>query len=182
MNLTPFTSLVWAYQLHYYLCFRTHRRRHFFHSKEALLKDLITEICERHDYHLLECQTYSNQLRCLVSLRPIQCVAKTIQTIKANASRESAKQLGLKAPVWARGYLARSVGPVRIGAVREYLQQQATRHGYYSRVLPPVYRYRVAEPICLKTAHASFELNHHLVLATYQRKGVFNVKSWEITK
>jgi REP element-mobilizing transposase RayT len=54
MNLTPFKSLTWAYQLHYYLCFRTHRRHQSFLSKESLLKEFITEICERHQYHLLE--------------------------------------------------------------------------------------------------------------------------------
>jgi putative transposase len=174
MNLTPFTSLSWAYQLHYYLCFRTYRRRRFFQAREELLKQLVREICERHDYHLLECQPFSDQLRCLVSLRPSQCVAKTIQTIKSNAARESARQLRLKAPLWARGYLARSVGHVRREAVRKYLEQQPTHHGYDSRVRPPVYRFRAPEPVCLKSAHASFELNHHLLLATSQRKGVFS--------
>src|SRR5437867_7726247 len=118
MNLTIFTSLVWAYQLHYYLCFRTHRRRQFFLSKESLLEELIGEICKRHEYHLLECQPHPDQLRCLVSLQPNQCVAKTIQILKTNSSREGARYLALQAPVWARGYLARSVGRVRIVAVR----------------------------------------------------------------
>jgi len=173
MNLTAFTSLAWAYQLHYYVCFRTHRRSQLFQSSEALLKGLVEEICETHDYHLLECKSYEDQLRCLVSLRPTQCVAKTIQTIKTNASRECGLQLGLKAPVWARGYLARSVGRVRIGAVRKYLQQQSAHHGYDARLRPPVYRYSAAEKVILRAAHASFELNHHLVLATSQRKGIF---------
>jgi len=41
------------------------------------------------------------------------------------------------------------------------------------RLLPPVYRYRAPLPVRLKAAHASFELNHHLVFATCQRTGVF---------
>jgi putative transposase len=174
MNLTPFTSLTWAYQLHYYLCFRTHRRRQSFLSTESLLKEFITEICERHQYHLLECQSHPDHFRSLVSLRPDQAVAKTIQTIKTNSSREWCKRFELQPPLWARGYLARSVGQVRISAVQTYLDQQSAHHGYDLRLLPPVYRYRVEAPIILTASHAAFDLNHHLVLATCQRKGIFN--------
>lgn len=173
MYLTPFTSLAWAYQLHYYLCFRTHRRRPSFASKAAQLTELIGEICARHDYHLLECRPQPDQLRCLVSLRPAQPISKVMQTIKTNSSREGSQQFSLAKPVWARGFLAKSVGRIRIGAVRKYLEQQSKHHGYDSRVLPPVYRYRAPQPVVLKAAHSSFELNHHLVFATCQRKGVF---------
>jgi len=173
MYLTPFTSLAWAYQLHYYLCFRTHRRRPLFASKAARLTEFVTEICARHDYHLLECQPHPNQLRCLVSLQPAQTISKVMQTIKTNSSRECTHQFNLAKPVWARGFLAKSVGHVRIGAVRKYLEQQSKHHGYDSRVLPPVYRYRAHQPVKLQAAHASFELSHHLVLATCQRKGIF---------
>jgi len=174
MILTPYTSLKWAYQLHYYLCFRTHRRRTTFLSTESVLKDIVAEICGRHSYHLLECQPHPDQLRSLVSLRPEQPLAKTIQTIKTNSSREWNERFDLNPPLWARGYLARSVGQVRLSAVRKYLEQQSTHHGYDLRLLPPVYRYRVERPITLTTKHSSFELNHHLVLATSQRKGIFN--------
>ena len=174
MYLTPFTSLSWAYQLHYYLCFRTHRRRLFFLSKELVLNELVAEICDRHDYHLLECQTRSDQLRSLVSLRPEQSLAKTVQTIKTNSSREWNRRFDTQPPLWARGYLARSVGQVRINAVRNYLDQQSAHHGYDARLLPPIYRYRAEKPISLTARHASFELTHHLVFVTCQRKGIFN--------
>ncbi len=174
MYLTPFTSVAWAYQLHYYLCFRTHRRRPLFSSKAAQLIELVSEICARHDYHLLECRPYPDQIRCLVSLQPAQPISKVLQTIKTNSSREFSEQFDLAKPVWARGFLAKSVGRMRIGAVRKYLEQQSKHHGYDSRVLPPVYRYRASQPSALQATHASFELNHHLVLATCQRKGVFS--------
>lgn len=137
------------------------------------MKELITEICERHEYHLLECQPHADQLRCLVSLRPEQPVAKTIQTMKTNASREFSAKFRLQPPIWARGYLARSVGHVRIDAVRKYLEQQPSHHGYETRLLPPVYHYRADEPIALVAPHSVFELTHHLVLATWQRRGIF---------
>jgi REP element-mobilizing transposase RayT len=95
MYLTPFTSLAWAYQLHYYLCFRTHRRRSLFASKAVELTELISEICVRHNYHLLECQPHPDELRCLVSLQPTQPISKVMQTIKTNSSRECSQQFDL---------------------------------------------------------------------------------------
>ncbi len=160
MYLTPFTSLAWAYQLHYYLCFRTHRRRSLFSSRLAQLTELVSEICARHDYHLLECQPHPEQIRCLLSLQPAHRISDVMQTIKTNSSRECSQQFDLAKPVWAHGFLAKSVGRMRISAVRKYLEQQSKHQGYDSRVLPPVYRYRASQPVALLAAHASFELNH----------------------
>jgi REP element-mobilizing transposase RayT len=107
MQLPPFTTLSWAYQLHYYVCFRTHRRRACFAEERNVetLTAALTEICQRHEYHLLESQIYPDHVRCLLSLRPEQTLSTAIQTIKTNASRECNRQLGLAAPLWARGYL-----------------------------------------------------------------------------
>ncbi len=182
MYLTPFTTLTWAYQLHYYLCFRTYRRRAFFSSESAteVLTELVREICARHDYHLLQLHIYPDQVRCLLSLQPAQAISKVIQTLKANSSRECGLRLELTKPVWASGYLARSVGRMRIGAVKEYLEQQAQHHGYDRRVLPPIYRYRAHRPVTLGAAHSAFELNHHLVLSTQYRHGVFTCSMGEM--
>ena len=108
MFLTPLSSLTWAYQLHYYLCFRTRSRCPHFSTDaaSAALKVITTEICERHDYHLLAHDIYADESRCLLSLKPNQAVAKVMQTIKANSSRDCGYSLGLVAPVWERGYLA----------------------------------------------------------------------------
>jgi putative transposase len=163
MHLDPFDNLAWAYQLHYYLCFRTRRRRARLTPE---LYHTLTEICGRHDYHLLQSRIYPDHLRCLVSLRPAQKIAKVIQTLKANSSPESG--------FWERGYLAQSVGRIRIETVKTYIDDQAHHHGYSMRLLPPVFRYRSEQPIVLTAAHASFELNYHLVFATHRRIGVFD--------
>ena len=175
MYLTSYKTLTWAYQLHYYLCFRTHRRRQLFSSGEIAdaLNHLVTEISANHDYHLLEHHTYSNQLRCLLSLRPSQTVAKAIQILKSNSARELARLFAVPTPIWARGYLARSSGHVRTSSVHAYLEGQAAHHGYANRILPPVFRYRASAPGVLSSAHAGFDLSHQLVLSTNQRKGVF---------
>ena len=171
MYLTPYMTLTWAYQLHYYLCFRTHRRKQVFASAgvEKRLADLLAEISANHDYHLLDHQTYSNQLRCLLSLRPSHAVAKVVQILKCNSARE----LSFSIPLWASGYAARSSGRIRTSAVRAYLEKQATHHGYANRVLPPIFKYRAQTPVILPADHACFDLSHHLVFSTKQRKGVF---------
>jgi putative transposase len=173
MNLTYFTSLSWAYQLHYYLCFRTHRRRQVFLNQQPLI-DIVSEICARHDLHLLDCESYPDQFRCLVSLKPDLCVAKCIQTLKTNASREWNLRMQTSPPLWARGYFARSVGRVRLQAVRTYIEEQSTHHGYDGRLLPPVYGYRAESPLVLASPRAVFDLSHHLVLATRYRNGIFD--------
>lgn len=176
MILTPYDSLSWAYELHYYLCSQTHLRRESLLGRELFLEQVIAEICDHHDYHLLECRPYANQFRSLVSLRPSQSVAKTITTIKTNASREFNRKFSVAPPLWARGYLAQSVGHVRIGAVQHYLELQPTHHGYDKRVNPPVYRYRSQPPIILQAPHCVFNLAHHLVLSTRYRQGVFSAQ------
>src|SRR5215510_2860659 len=169
MYLTPFTSLSWAYQLHYNLCFRTHRRRPIPDSSIETVDELISEICQHHSFHLLECEPHADYVRSLISLQPSQPIAKVAQVIKTNSSRE----LPLTKPVWARGYWARSVGRMRIDAVRQYLERQAAHHGYVSRVLPPVFLFRATQLVELRSPHAWFDLSHHLVFGTRNRKGLF---------
>ncbi|MGE0886907.1 MAG: IS200/IS605 family transposase [Blastocatellales bacterium] len=181
VQVPPFTTLKWAYQIHYYVCFRTHRRRACF-AEERNVETLISalaEICQRHEYRLLESRVYPDHVRLLLSLRPEQVVSAAIQTVKTNASRECNRQSGLTAPLWARGYLARSVGRVPLSIVKQYLDQQTEHHGYAKRAKPPVFRYRAEEPAPLSVAHAAFELSHHLVFATRYRRGVFGMELGE---
>jgi len=135
---------------------------------------MLTEVCAEHDYHLLQCKIYPDHFRCLISLRPQHSIATVIQTLKTNLSREYGAEFKAAPPLWARGYLARSVGRVRTKNVGRYLKDQARHHGYDKRVRPPVYRYRATAPIHLPAAHAVFDLTHHLVLATRYRKSVFD--------
>jgi putative transposase len=175
MYLKPLANLSWAYQLHYYLCFRTHRRKTLFSPDERIdaLSQELSQICEHHGHHLLRAKCYSDHLRCLLSLRPSDSISKTLQTVKTNLSRELGLRFRLQAPVWADGFLARSVGRVRIDAVRNYLDSQSEHHGYAGRTHPPVFRFAAKNPTALTAAHSVFDLNHHVVLATRYRRGIF---------
>lgn len=176
MLLESLKTISWAYQLHYYLCFRTRRVAAVFTTPERVeaLEAALRELCEQHEYHLLQAKVYPDHLRCLLSLRPAQAISKVIQTIKANSARLFNAQYALTPPLWGRGFLARSVGRVRLGVVKEYISGQAEHHGYEKRLRPPVSRYSAEEAVTLTAAHASFDLNHHLVFATRYRRGLFD--------
>jgi len=173
--LEPFTELQWAYQLHYYICFRTSWRREEFGeaNRQTSLSRLLAEVCGKHDYHLLQHKVYPDHLRCLLSLKPDHSISVVINKLKSNVPSEFCSGFGLEPPLWATGYLARSVGRVRIQAVKEYLANQAEHHGYSARASPPVFRHRSDQPVALRAAHAVFDLNYHLVFATRFRRSVF---------
>lgn len=176
MRLQPYTQMHWAYQLHYYLCFQAHRRRSLFISDEqtTMLLNTLAQVCSQHEYHLLRSRIYPDHLRCLVSLRPNQAIATVMKRIKGIVSREYGVRFATAPPLWARGYLARSVGRVRVESVRRYLEHQASHHGYDRRVRPPVFRYHTKTIAHLSAAHAAFDLTHHLVFATHYRSAVFD--------
>jgi REP-associated tyrosine transposase len=100
-------------------------------------------------------------------------ISTVIQAIKANSARLFNAQFALTPPLWGRGFLARSVGRVRLNLVKRYISGQAEHHGYDRRIRPPISRFKIDEPIILTSAHSSFDLNYHLVVATQYRRGVF---------
>lgn len=175
MHAEPLSDLRWAYQLHYYLCFQTHRSQKLFcnSDREYALSAIFAEICKRHQFHLVGSKIYTNHVRLLVSLRPNVTISKVIQTVKTNSARALSSAFDVNAPIWGRGYLAKSVGRVRTGEVKRYIEEQSEHHGYAKRVLPPVYRFRAKCLKALVAEHSFFELSHHLVFATKRRAGIF---------
>ena len=80
----PFTHLEPAYQLHYYLCFKTHYLREALVDPEerSLITLALGSVCEKEGYHLLEGNVESTYVRLLLSLRPDQSVAQAVQRLK----------------------------------------------------------------------------------------------------
>lgn len=88
MLIESLQTISWAYQLHYYLCFRTRRCRSVFIKPEHAdaLNAALREICQRHNYHLLQSKVYPDHLRCLLSLRPEQTISSVIRTDQSQLS------------------------------------------------------------------------------------------------
>ncbi|HXU37066.1 MAG TPA: IS200/IS605 family transposase [Blastocatellia bacterium] len=181
MQVEPFKEISWAFQLHYHICFRTHRRKPIFDDQQrtVALAEALSELCTMNDVHLIEKDFQPEHVQLVLSLRPSQLISYVLKRLKGRSSAALCREFELSPPLWARGYLARSAGSVRIQAVKLYIESQAEHHGYAKRPLPPVFKFRAKEPDVLATAHSTFDLNHHLVLATRFRRGVFGSKSGE---
>ncbi len=133
-----FKYLEAAYQLHSYCCFKTHYLRPLFASSEAQksINDTVEDVCNRHDYHLLDIKVSDNYVRLLLSLKPDQTVSRAVQMMKGNISHQFSRncrdiltRYRTKSP-WAEGYFARSSGKADISTVRRYVESQAAHHGY----------------------------------------------------
>ena len=181
VQLEPFKEISWAFQLHYHICFRTHRRKTVFDdpSRTAALSQALTDLCKTNDIHLLQKDCQPAHVQLVLSLRPRQLISDVLKRLKGRSSAALCREFALTPPLWARGYLALSAGHVRVEAVKHYLARQAEHHGYSDRALPPVFRFRATNPKVLATAHSSFDLTHHLILATRFRRGVFGSKTGE---
>ena len=121
--MTPptFTKLTSAYQLHFYLCFKSYRSFPLF--AEHIIRDALVEVaqsvCQRQDYHLLETQASDDHLRLLVSLKPEHAVSEVAMMLKGNIARELNLRFANREKKWlGTGYFARTSGRIDIGAAR----------------------------------------------------------------
>lgn len=181
MPLPPYKSLEGAYQLHFYLVFKTHCLRPLFKNEDQqmLIRSVLDEVCRRHAFHLLETNVTEDHLRILVSLKPQQEVSTTVKTMKGNISR----QFGLafphelprtKTPL-GRGYFARTSGKVSVESVRHYVQSQVGHHGYSGEWTKPLkYRNAAFTSPAFQLPHSLCILDYHLVLVTKFRAPLFD--------
>jgi len=183
MSTVPFTHLDSAYQLHHYVCFKTHYLREVLSGAKE--RDLIATaaqaICNREGYHLLETQVESAHVRMLVSLTPSQTVSQAVQRIKGNLSRRFSAEFPsyleqLHMPtLWARGYFARSSGKVDADTVRAYVDSQVSHHGYRGTWTESL---RLKNPDfkspAFSLAHCLTILQYHLVFVTDFRVPLFD--------
>src|SRR5687768_9869774 len=84
-----FTALDSAYQLHFYLCFKTHYLHPSFVNKEenSLVRRVLEDVCTRGQYHLLEASVNQDHVRLLLSLKPDQRVSRAVKMLKGNVDR-----------------------------------------------------------------------------------------------
>ena len=175
---TPtFTSLEAAYQLHFYLCFKTHSSRPLFTSSavQQTLTEVTAEVCNRNDYHLLETQVSPDHLRLLISLKPQHTVSGVVRMLKGNLSRELIRRSFGTSIQLARSYFARSSGKVDIQTVRDYVGRQVSHHGYRGKWTEALaYENSAFSSPAFELKHCVSILNYHLVFATQNRTPIFD--------
>ena len=179
----PFKALEAAYQLHFYLLFKTRYLRPLMagNDEQGLITTVLDDVCVREQYHLLDASITPNHLRLLISLKPEQTISHLVKTIKGNLSH----QFGAEFPerlkrhnartLLARGYFARSSGKVNLEMARRYVETQAPHHGYKGIWTKPLScRNPTFESPAFKLAHCLCMLDYHVVLSTQSRISLFD--------
>ena len=180
MDRPTFTTLEAAYQLHFYLYFKTYCSRPLFAepSTREVLSSVTNDVCQREGYHLLEANISADHIRLLISLKPDHTVSRAVNMLKGNLSRE----LGLRFPAKAsagewlgKGYFSRSSGKADVEAVRLYVSRQVSHHGYRGKWTEGL---EFANPNfktpAFEFGHSLSTLAYHVVLVTAGRAPVFD--------
>jgi putative transposase len=178
-----FKALEAAYQLHFYLCFKTQYLKPLFATRDAqsLVQETLHDVCQRRDYHLMETDITDDHLRLLVSLQPSQTISDTVKMLKGNLDHQFGRnfrellELNHTTKLWARGYFARSSGKVSLELARQYVDSQVSHHGYKGEWTKPLsLRNEQFKSPAFQLAHSFCALNYHLVLATQDRIPLFD--------
>jgi putative transposase len=170
------TALEAAYQLHYYLWFKTYYLQPLLASadRQRLAETVIADTCSRNHYSLLESDSDSTHLRLLVSLQPTHTVSKVVKLLKGNLQYQFGKAFdGEK--LLGRGYFARTAGRVDLERARNYVSSQITHHGYRGEWTKPLkFRNSAFRSPAFSFEHCCTILNYHLVCATNARIPIFD--------
>jgi REP-associated tyrosine transposase len=171
-----FTALEAAYQLHYYLWFKTHYLQPILSDqpKQELADTVLANTCSREQLHLLESDIKDTQLRLLLSLKPSQTISEVVRKLKGNLQHQSRKAFDVP-KLFGKGYFARSSGRINLEAARNYVEQQAAHHGYQGTWTKPLkFRNPDFKSPAFAFEHCAAILNYHLVLVTQNRIPVFD--------
>ena len=172
-----------AYQLHFYLCFKTHYLKPAIatSSAQSLIHSVVDELCVREGYHLLEADIGETKLRLLLSLKPTHTVSNVAKMLKGNLDREFSLKLrehlsrNRMKRLWARGYFATSSGKVSLETVQRYVHSQVSHHGYKGEWTTPLtFRNPAYKSPAFSLAHSFCLLNYHIVMVTQSRIPVFD--------
>jgi putative transposase len=170
-----FTALEAAYQLRYYLSFKTKHLKPTLAATQTqdLAHQVLADVCDRNSYHLLETNINQDHLRLLISLQPLHTVSKTVRMLKGNLQYRFGKS-GFEAKL-AEGYFARSAGTIDMECVRKYVDDQVSHHGYVGEWTESlIFRNQNFASPAFAFAHHVSILDYHLVLATQNRLALFD--------
>ncbi len=183
MTQAHFKSLESAYQLHFYLAFKTAYLRPLLRGQRErnLIGTVLDEVCGRQQYHILHSDVSDNYLRMLLSLKPEQSISHAVRYLKGNLSVNFGRTFELELEqqrtktLWAKGYFARSSGKVNLEAARNYVETQTTHHGYQGEWTRPLkYRNPDFRSPAFSLPHSICMLDYHLVLVTKFRAPLFD--------
>ena len=167
-----------AYCYRVYFSWRTYRALPL-SPLTILQRRALDALLQPYDIRVLECVTNATELKCVVSLKPIETISGCASKLKGRVSKWLREELKLTQPelLLSKGYFACTTGKSRTKIVERYLSLQAKHHGYSNRILPPIfveqYRLSTEDKALLSPNHAMVAAKFHLVFSTTGRQGIF---------
>jgi REP element-mobilizing transposase RayT len=179
MNLYTYQphEIHFAYCYRVYFSLRTYRARANSHLPK-LQRSILDTLLRPYDVRILECATSETDLRCIVSLKPIESISSCASKLKGRVSKwlHDTSEFADTRPMLSKGYFAVTTGKTRSRVVERYLSLQAEHHGYSRRILPPVFvkQYRLSDEDQRRISpkHAVVVAKFHIVFSTPGRRGI----------
>jgi REP element-mobilizing transposase RayT len=192
MNLYTYQphEINFAFCYRVYFAWRTHRRRSF-PPLAKLQRRTLDALLRPYNIRVLECVINETDLRCIVSLKPLETISSCASKMKGRVSKWLRQELNLTdpQPLLSKGYFACTAGKARSSVVERYLSLQSEHHGYSNRLLPPIfveqYQTSANDESRISPHHAMVIAKFHLVFSTTWRRGLIGsaqgrriAKSW----
>jgi REP element-mobilizing transposase RayT len=171
------------HEIHFAFCYRVYFAWRTYRGQPIsplakLKRDTFNDLLRPYNVRVLESETNETDLRCIVSLRPIETISACASKLKGRVSKWLREELLLPDAelMLSRGYFACTTGKTRTRFVDRYLSLQAEHHGYSRRILPPVFveQYPLTDKDNDRIApnHAVVIARFHLVFSTTGRRGL----------
>ncbi len=172
------------HEIHFAFCYRVYFSWRTYRALPlspltTLQRRTLDALLQPYNIRVLECVTNATELKCIVSLRPVETISSCAGKLKGRVSKWLREELDLIEPqsLLSKGYFACTTGNSRSKIVDRYLSLQAKHHGYSHRILPPIfveqYRLGTKDEEQLAPNHAMVVAKFHLVFSTTGRKGIF---------
>lgn len=169
------------HEIHFAFCYRVYfswqtHRRHSILPLVNLCRATLDDLLQPYNIRVLECATSTTELRCIVSLKPVETISLCASKLKGRVSKWLREECADPQLILSKGYFASTTGKTRTKVVERYLSLQAEHHGYSRRILPPIF----VDQYCLSDQdksrilpkHAIVIAKFHLVFSTTGRRGI----------
>jgi REP element-mobilizing transposase RayT len=171
------------HELHFAFCYRVYFSCRTYRGKPIpLLAELqriaLAGLLHSYNIRVLVCATNETDLRCIVSLQPIETISACAGKLKGRVSKWLHDELSRTSatPLLSKGYFACTAGKARSKTIERYLSLQSEHHGYSKRALPPIFvaQYPLSEKdeARISPKHAVVIAKFHLVFSTSGRRGI----------
>lgn len=124
-----------SYRLYYHVVWGTkHRKPALTQEIANRMVQIINDICNKYNYHVLGFHAEPEHVHILISLQPQYSVSEVINKIKGTSSKILRVEFPLlltdvdNKSLWADGYCAHTVGDVNTSQIKSYLDKQKEHH------------------------------------------------------